>query len=191
MMNTGLLAEAADETTLFALARGLRRLGYERLDAFTPCDVPGLRGALGLRRSPFGWLVFGVGVTGALVGYLIQWWTNARDYPLDVGGRPAHAIPAFIPITFDTAVLFAGAVAFFGFFIAARLPRVTHPVFDVEGFERASIDRYFVGVDYLDPLFDRERTRREMLQLGALRVAPVGHLPLDGSGRPLPDEGEE
>jgi hypothetical protein len=46
-------------------------------------------------------------------------------------------------------------------------------VFEVEGFERASADRYWVQIGRDDPLFERERTMADLASLGAVRVAPV------------------
>ena len=59
-------------------------------------------------------------------------------------------------------------------FVMLRLPRLAHPVFDVEGFERASIDRFYAAVDQLDPKFDFQTTRQDLFEVGALSVAAFG-----------------
>jgi hypothetical protein len=43
-------------------------------------------------------------------------------------------------------ILIGGIAAFAGLLIALRLPRLWQPVFEIDGFERASIDRYWVIV---------------------------------------------
>ena len=76
----------------------------------------------------------------------MQWFTSAVDWPLIVGGRPAHSALSFIPITFETGVLMAGGsivaslIALFGF------PRVSHPVFFLDAFRSASIDGFWVSL---------------------------------------------
>src|SRR5262249_45621662 len=37
-----------------------------------------------------------------------QFWSSATDWPLNVGGRPWNSLPAFVPVAFETMVLFAG-----------------------------------------------------------------------------------
>jgi len=117
--------------------------------------------------------VFGGGVLGALLGYGIQWYADVRAFPVAVGGRPLHPVPAFIPATFEATVLCAALTAFVGVLVALRLPALWHPVFEVRGFERTSADRYWVQVGGNDPLFDPEHTQADLAALGVVRVVPV------------------
>ena len=75
-------------------------------------------------RPRINWASFAVGMGMAAIGFLFQWFCNAWSYPLNVGGRPAFAIPAFIPITFESGVLFASFSSFFGVFCICGLPRL-------------------------------------------------------------------
>jgi hypothetical protein len=170
-MRTGILAEFRTPEELLHAIGDLRALGYKRLDAFTPYPFKAAEDALRLPRSKLNWLVFGFGMAGAAIAYLIQWYCNAYDYPLNVGGRPLHSAPTFIPITFEMGVLAASVGGIVLFFIAAGLPELYNPVFDVEGFERASLDRFWLGVDARDPAFDPEALSRALSELGAIRVA--------------------
>jgi hypothetical protein len=79
---------------------------------------------------------------------------NAVDYPLNVGGRPLHSWPAFIPATLIVAILWAGAATLLSMLFILRLPELRHPVFAVPGFERASEDRYFLMVLRTDKRFE-------------------------------------
>src|SRR6185437_15937247 len=100
---------------LIAALVGLRERGYRRLDAFSPYPVNGAEEAAGMQRSLLDWIVFPIAFAGAGAAYLLQWFCNAYDYPLNVGGRPPHSAPAFIPITFEMGVLaaaFAGMIAY-------------------------------------------------------------------------------
>ena len=169
-MPWALLAEFDSADALLRAAKALRGDGHAEMEAFTPYPLPELDALLGIPRSPIRWWMLAGAVTGAVAAYGIQWWCTVVDYPLDVGGRPMHSAPAFIPITFELAVLggaLAGIVALLGY---TRLPRLYDPMFTVEGFERASLDRYWLAVGRVDPglviLRDAERLRA----LGALRV---------------------
>jgi hypothetical protein len=96
----GILAEfEAPESLLRALAE-LQRLGYRYIDAFTPYPIKEAEQVLGTKRSPINQFVLPLSMGVAGLAYLVQWATNAYDYPIDVGGRPLHSAPAFIPITF-------------------------------------------------------------------------------------------
>ena len=64
----------------------------------------------------------------------------AIDWPINVGGRPPHSPPAFIPVTFELGILFAAFGIFLGLFKLWGMPRLHHPVFEVEAFRSASVD---------------------------------------------------
>ena len=173
-MRAGLVAEFAEPEELLAAIGALRRLGYRELDALSPYDVPGVTEALDLGRSPINWMAFALALVGAGGALLVQWFTAAKDYPINVGGRPDDAVPAFVPIVFEMGVLGAALAAFLGLFVLLGLPRLDRPLFDVAGIERASIDRFFVAVDARDPCWDEARTADELRALGPLAVSPFG-----------------
>jgi hypothetical protein len=166
----GLVAELGDAEQLLRAVADLRGRGYRLLDAFVPHPVEGLDEALGLRRSGLGWLTFAGGLAGAIFAFGLQWLVNHRLYPLNIGGRPSFAIPTFIIVTFETMVLFAGLTAFVSLFWVCRLPRLSHPLFGVLGFESVTLDRFWLGVSAQDPLFDIERTTGELQALGVARI---------------------
>jgi len=166
----GLVAEfASPEQLLEAIAR-LRARGYRQLDAFVPYPVKGLEAALDLRRSGLNYLAFAAGLFGAGFAFWLQWFVNHHLFPLNIGGRPSFAIPVFIIVTFETMVLFAGVTSFASLFWVCRLPRLAHPLFSVNGFETASLDRFWLGVNADDPTFDPEGTEAQLTELGATRV---------------------
>ncbi|HEX2570525.1 MAG TPA: DUF3341 domain-containing protein [Polyangia bacterium] len=146
MTGVYVLAQFADSDALFAAARRLREEGFQDLDAHSPYPLHGAAEALGLRRSRVPLFVLIGGLTGVALGYLMQWWMNAVDYPIIVGGRPTHSPPSNIPITFETGILLAVLSAFFGAMALFGLPRPYHPVFRVDAFRRASVDELWLSV---------------------------------------------
>ncbi len=110
--------------------------------------------------------------------YSLQWWINVIDLPLNIGGRPLHSAPAFIPITFEMAVLFASAAALFSALVLGGLPSLWHPVFEIDGFERASVDRFWLGIDPGDPALGiAVGDTAALMAAGALRVVWLGDSP--------------
>ncbi len=176
-MEAGLVGEFATADDLLLALEKLRERGYVSLDACTPHPVHGLDEVLRLKRSRLPRAVFPIGLGGAIFAFVVQWWCNSVSYDLNVGGRPSFAIPAFIPITFETTVLFSAISGLLILFYLLRLPRLAHPIFDVDGFERATVDRFFAVIDRVDPRFDSLRTAQDLAEVGALRTSPFGRTP--------------
>lgn len=170
----GALAEFHTPASLLSASRGLRDAGYRHWDAHSPFPVHGLERAMGLKRSLVPVFVLVLGLGGAAVGMLLQWWVSAVEYPLVVSGKPFFSWPAFVPIMFECGVLGGALGALFGFLALARLPQHHHPLFDSAAFERASDDRFFLSVEARDELFDRQATLKLLSELGASRVELVG-----------------
>jgi len=168
----GLVVEFDTPEELLHAAERTRARGYRKIDAFTPFPIEGLPQALG-KRTYVPLLVLIAGVIGGVGAYFMQWYANAISYPLNVGGRPIHSWPAFIPITFELTVLAAAITGFLAVFILSGLPRLHHPLFDLPRFERASQDRFFLCVEARDPIFDLSRTREFLLALNPRSVAEV------------------
>lgn len=171
-----LLGEFESADACARAASDVRSIGFSALDAYMPYPDKNVEKALGLAPSTLPRWVLLFGLVGAAIGYGILWWTQNVDYPLNVGGHPTHAVPAYVPITFETTVLFASFAAFFGMLRLCRLPRLWHPAFELEGFERASIDRFFLVVDLVDRAEGEDSLRQRLEGLGALRVVrlPIG-----------------
>jgi hypothetical protein len=174
-MRESLVAEFESPDQFAAAHARLRDLGYTRVDSWSPYAVRGVVTRLPESRVP--WVMLISGLTGALLAYLAQWWCNAVDYRLDTGGRPYHAIPAFVPICFETAVLCAAIAGFVSILGFSKLPKLHHSLFSVEGFDRVSIDRFWLGLDTADPRFDpaaESAVREVFAAAGALRCLRVG-----------------
>lgn len=168
-----LLFEFPRPEALAHAARELRQSGYEPRDAYTPYSTEEVRQALPERGSPVPLLVLAGGLLGAAAAYFLQWYLVAYLYPLDAGGRTPHLPLAFVPITFEMGVLGASFAAFFGTLWAGRLARPWHPVFEAEGIESASVDKFWLAVPAPPERDARERLELDARALGALRCASV------------------
>jgi hypothetical protein len=171
----GLLAEFHDPNELVAAAVRAREEGYRRLDAYTPFPVEGLAEVLGFHERKLPLLVLAGGIAGCGGGYLLQYWVSVLAYPMNVGGRPLHSWPSFIPVTFETTVLVAALSAVLGMLALNGLPMPYHPVFNVPRFALASRDRFFLSVEATDPKFDAVATRKFLESLGPREVSEVDH----------------
>jgi hypothetical protein len=179
----GLIAEFARAEDMVAALRAARGAGWRRLDAYAPHPVDEAAALLGTRSWPVAAIAVAAGLLGGALQYGSQWYLSVVDYPINVGGRPPHAWPVFLPATYIVAVLWAAAAALLGMLALNRLPQPHHPVFAAPGFGRASEDRFFLCLFATDPLFHPARTEAFLRGLGPLRVAPV---PLEpGAEAPL------
>ena len=166
----GLLAEFDSPGRLLDAARAVRDAGYTRWDCHSPFPVHGLDRAMGLRESRLPWIVLGAGLTGTTVAILMQWWMNAEDYAIVIGGKPLFSLPANIPVAFELTVLFAAVSCFAAMFFFNDLPKFFHPAFRSSRFKRATSDRFFVSIEAADPLFDSRETEQLLRSLGATHV---------------------
>ena len=127
---TAALEYAAAADALRGLHR-LKSLGYLNVETHGPFplsdeDAHAPRGSVVLS-----FLAVAGGVVALVAAYLVQWYANVVAYPLNIGGRPAHAAPAFIPATFESICLFATAALCLGFVLLERLPRLSQPIFEI------------------------------------------------------------
>ncbi len=169
----GLMAEFIEPEGVVEAAKHAYREGYRQMDAYTPFPVEGLPEAIGEHKNILPLLILGGGIAGAVGGFAMQYFATVIAYPLNVGGRPLNSWPAYIPITFELAILAAAVAAVLGMFFINGLPQPYHPVFNVPEFDMASRDRFFLVIETKDPKFDREGTYQFLKDQGAHRVTEV------------------
>jgi hypothetical protein len=169
----GALAEFASPADLYHACEAVRDAGYTRWDAHTPFPVHGLERAMGLKASRLPWVVLVMALGGALAGIGLQGWVSTTAYPLVISGKPFFSWPAFVPVTFELAVLGGALGAVFGMFAMNELPTLYHPLFGSASFERASDDGFFLSIESWDPRFDSTATVDMLRRLGATRVELV------------------
>lgn len=169
----GLMAEFADADALLAAARAARAQGYRRLEAYAPFAVEGLAEAVGFPRSAVpAWTLAG-GLLGGVGGYLMQWVSAALDYPIDVGGRPLHSWPMFVPVAFELAILGAALFAVLALLLGSGLPALYHPVFNAPDFDLATRNRFFLCLRADDPRFEAGAAARWLAGQRPLAVCEV------------------
>jgi len=169
----GLMAEFDDPNALVAAAQRARQEGYRCMDAYSPFPIEELHEALAMPHTRLPLIVLIGGIVGCLGGYALQYWVSAIENPWNVGGKPLHSWPAFIPVTFECTILAAALSAVLGMLALNGLPMPYHPVFNVPSFALASRDRFFLCIESADPIFDREGTQKFLEQFAPRSVAEV------------------
>ena len=96
-----------EEKVLFPAVKQVRAAGYKIKDVYTPFAVHGLDHALGMRETSLHTAGFIYGITGTTTAISAISWIFTKDWPLNIGGKPHFALPAWIPIIFELTVLFA------------------------------------------------------------------------------------
>ena len=153
------------EADLIGAAAAARGRGIEIEDAYTPYAVHGLAAAMGLPPSRLPRVTLVLGVFGAVSFLLFQQWASAVSWPINVGGRPWNSLPAFVPVAFETMVLFAGVGTVVAFLVLTgrhpwRRPRVVAP--------RVTDDRFALVL-----VIDGGRADRVALDAMLSRFSPV------------------
>jgi ActD protein len=169
----GLMAEFDSPEALLEASRRAFAEGFRRMDAYSPFPVDGLAEAIGFPRTRVPLIVLIGGIAGCVGGFWLQYWVSVIDYPINIGGRPLNSWPSFIPVTFELTILLAALAAFFSVLALNRLPMPYHPVFNVERFELASRNRFFLCIEAADKKFELERTRRFLDEIGSLGTYEV------------------
>jgi hypothetical protein len=143
----GVLAAFTSES---ALNRAVERLAAEKLQVIETYTAKPLHEDLEPTGSPLPLAMFVAGMLGFVGFLLLMTYADVRAYPLDIGGRPKFAWPAFIPIAFELGVLCAMGAGFFGYFWVCRMPKLYDAVDQCDCIANASRDGWFVAVRSLD-----------------------------------------
>lgn len=169
----GVMAEFATPGSISHGAEKIRDAGYSRWDVYSPFPIHGMEECMGLRPTKLPLVVAAIGLTGAGLGFLLQWWVATQGYATVVQGKPPGAWQPFVPVTFEIGVLFTSFTALIGMLAFNGLPRWHHPLMCKERFLGVSDDKFFIAIEADDPRFDPEPTRRLLLEAGALGVELV------------------
>jgi hypothetical protein len=136
-----------DEAVLFPAVKKVRNAGYKIQDVYTPFPVHGLDHALGMRETSLHTAGFIYGLLGTTTALTGMGWVFTQDWPMNIGGKPNFALPAFIPITFELTVLFSAVGMFITFCYLCQLaPFVRKHHFH----PRATDDLFVMAVECTD-----------------------------------------
>ena len=155
----GLMAEFDDPTALVSATEQAYAAGYRRIDTFSPYPIEEAWEAMGHHDRRMSLIVLIGGLAGLATGVGLQEWVQGIAYPINVAGKPLNSWPQFVPVTFELTILFAALAGVIGMIVLNGLPMPYHPVFNVDRFEHASRDKFFLLVEAADPKFDRQQTR--------------------------------
>ncbi len=166
----GVLAEFKDPAALMHAAEKVRDAGYKEFDCHSPFPIHGMDDAMGLKRSPLGWIVGIMAFTGLGLAFWLQGWISTTAYPLIIAGKPFFSYQAFVPVGFGLAVLFGAVSAFIGMLALNKLPQPWHPVFFSERFEKMTTDGFFISIEQKDARFDAENTSTFLASIGGQNI---------------------
>jgi len=115
---------------ILVAAEKARLRNFKNFDTFTPFPVHGIEKAQGLKRSSLPYVSFVAGCAGLMAAVGLQVWTHLYSWPMNIGGKPLAAIPAYVPIFFELTVLFAGVTTVVVMFTHyCGLPNFSKPIF--------------------------------------------------------------
>ena len=169
----GVLAEFEQVEQLVEAARHTYAAGYRQFECYSPLPIEGLPEAMGVGATGIPLLTLVGGLLGAAAGYGLQFWVSVDAYPVNIGGRPLHSWPLFIPVTFECTILVAALFAVLGMLALNGLPRPYHPLFDVPEFSRATQDRFFICILARDPKFEPVHVHQVLSDVHPVKVTDV------------------
>lgn len=156
-----------DENVLFPAVKQVRKSGYKIHDVYTPFPIHGLDAAMGLRDTSLHTAGFIYGITGTAVALSFITWVFTTDWPMNIGGKPFFALPAWIPITFELTVLFSAVGMVLTFCYLCQLaPFVKKDHFHL----RATDDTFVMAIECTDKTNDAE-VQQFLESLGAAEIS--------------------
>lgn len=169
----GLLAEFSGPDTLLQAAQKIQESGYKKYDTYSPFPVHGMDKAMGLGRSPLGYMIGVAGLLGLVGITLFIWWASVVDYPLVISGKELFSFQAFIPPIFAITILASALMATIGMIVMNKFPRLYNPLFESKKFSRVTDNKFFICIESDDPQFDLDRTVEFLKSVGALGVEVI------------------
>ena len=155
------------EDDILGASRAMREAGLQIADVYTPYAVHGLDKAMGLPASKLPFVCLLLGVLGGAFKVWFEFWTTAVDWPINVGGKPWNSLPAFVPVTFEVMVLFAGVSVVIAFLFISRLwPGKQALLAD----PRVTDHRFVLVIEEADAVFDPVKVHGLLKKFHVVRV---------------------
>ena len=156
-----------DEAVLFPAVKQVRKAGYKIHDVYTPFPIHGLDTAMGLRDTSLHTAGFIYGITGLITALSFMTWVFTTDWPMNIGGKPFFALPAWIPIMFELTVLFSAVGMVLTFCYLCQLaPFVKKDHFNL----RSTDDTFVMALECTDKTNEAE-AQQFLTSLGAADVS--------------------
>lgn len=155
-----------EEVPLFDAVKKVRKSGYKMHDVYTPFPIHGLDKAMGLRDTSIHTAGFLYALFGTTTVLAFMTWSFTLDWPLNIGGKPHFALPAWIPITFEFTVLCACVGMVITFCYLCQLA----PFVKKHHFNLRSTDDQFTMVIEVTPKNDEADIVRFMNSLSAKNI---------------------
>lgn len=152
-----------DEQVLFPAVKRVRKAGYKIHDVYTPFPIHGLDKAMGLRETSLHTAGFIYGLTGTTTALGFISWVFTKDWPLNFGGKPHLALPAWIPVTFELTVLFAAVGMVLTFCYLCQLA----PFVKKHHFHARATDDLFVMTIEVTPKTSESEAQAFLASVGA------------------------
>lgn len=170
----GVVAEFPGPAELLSAAERMREAGFKRWDVHSPFPIHGMDDAMGAGQSRVGLIAGACGAIGLISAYLLQWWTQAVDYPLVIAGKPYNSYQAWVIVCFGLTILFSALGAVFGMLIINRLPMWFNGLFYSDRFSsKVNDDGFFISVEASDTHFDQWKTKDFLESIGGKHVEVV------------------
>ena len=167
-------AEFANPAELCHAAAKVRDGGFRWWDCYSPYAIHGLDKAMGLKKSWVGIFTLVGGLTGLVVGFLLETVTSLWIYPIDTQGKPYFSLPAFVPILDLLTIIVCTGATVTGMTILCYLPRLHHPLWEWDLFNRATHDKFFIVIEANDPRFSEKTTPDLLREIGGTNLTYIG-----------------
>jgi hypothetical protein len=166
MSTRGVLGHFYDPDDALVAAAKVRDAGWTHFDFLTPFPVHGMDAAMGLKKS---WVPVATGVLafcGVLFAQALQNYVMIWDWPMNFGGKPFWAWPAFVPITFEAMVFWAALGTALVAILAGKVETIPQPP-PLRVNTGATVDRFALWISATDPKWNAVEAERFVRSLGA------------------------
>jgi len=161
----GVAAEFATPEALVAATAVLHDLGVGQLDTMSPLPIPGIAAAMNMRGPSLGAIALAGVLLGGFGCFGMIIYATVQSYPFIIAGRPLLSWPYYVIPSFAGAMLVGAIAVAFGMLYLDRLPRLNHPVFNIDGIEGATQDRLFLVVEARSEDFDPRKVEQTLAEL--------------------------
>ncbi len=182
---TGILGHFYEPADALTAAAKVRDAGWRHFDFLTPFPIHGMEDAMGQKRSWIPYVTAVLALGGIVFAQALQNYVMIWDWPMNFGGKPFAAWPAFIPITFEAMVFWAALGTAVVAIIAGKTDTIPQPppLLVKTG---ATVDRFVLWISATDPNWDAAKAEAFVRSLGADGVRLVDAAARPGSESPEP-----